>query len=714
MPSDTNSAKTATYQVPLAAPQVANDDSVRHLDPPSQENTLQKEILEGNFNSAIPSINALIQDPHQAKVDLPLHHKRLLLEGGYYSLITALNPADSESPLANLANFMSGLRGVSERQIRKQLNDYKDDFDNAILTSQLCSTGVMFGVLPRHLIHEGVDLLSTLAARLESTGDLIKASEVYLRLGAVISVSINKGSAIARTLYRHVKEIAPTLAIQNEATVKELEATFLTLPRDGKELIKTLQELVSGTLTVPNAVRPQLILRLAETLSKRGITAPEYIEHAVVLAENSGNKTTTFQGLLSLVNILLARGDSFNANRLLISAEKLCESMRFPVGLLSCQVSRVHIMITQGERDASKAQVRALVDSARSLPGGLAYALAISVFCDQLGMRLEGDSLRDWGLKCFKRNSATSLEALALQTKANSLAHRGDNKRACLAYSQLEKLHRKRGEDAEAIEAKALALQIKLLDIATCIGNTSINKRREHSRIIGETVKLLESLPPGEGVKLRARLSQIQGQMLYVNKSYAEAEKTLRLAKELFISLGDTTNSAFISGLLGLAQLEMAHQNSEPREELLISAEENIVAAAKAFNNARIRGEEARMWKMAAVASLERASYYLSNQDKTVNIPDNKSTATQVLNLKVNSESYLELAWLALSELHALNRMEQEAPTSVKSIGKDQRQIINLALEVTIELSRYLKDGDITLEKWRTRATEGDESIVVQ
>jgi hypothetical protein len=187
--------------------------------------------------------------------------------------------------------------------------------------------------------------------------------------------------------------------------------------------------------------------------------------------------------------------------------------------------------------------------------------------------------------------------------------------------------------------------------------------------------------------------------MLFMSKRYTEAQGTLSLARELFLSVGDATNAAFVSGFLGLAQLEAVKQGSESEMELLMSAEENIVAAANAFKNARVRGEAARMWKMAAVVNLERIQHV---------------SFDAAISLRVKAESYLDLAWQALYELNSINRMDQEATTNQHGPDSAQLQIINIALEIAIKLSHSIKDSEIILEKWRLRAKGEENKFAMQ
>jgi tetratricopeptide (TPR) repeat protein len=707
MRNNDNSAKTAaTHQPPLIEHKIANDDSIILKGMTTPEESIQMQILEGNFHLAVPLLTSILEESPDNKLNLPLYYKRLLLEAGYYSLVTKLTPLDSNSTLTTLAGFISGQRNISESEVRRHINNAQNGFDEAILTAQLCSLGATFGALPKPFLNEALDILSVLAARLEACGDRQNACEAYLRLGSILATNIAKGTTIARTIYRYVKDIAPTQALLNEATLRELEAISLTAPLDRVELIKAIKGLIDGTVAVSNTARLQLILRLAEALIKMGDSGLEYLEYVVNLAQSSGSLSTAFQGLLSILNLLIARGDSYNASRLLISAERLCESMRFPVGLLSCELSRVHILITQGEYDASRATVHKLVKTARSLPGGLGYALAVSFFCDQLGMLPESDSLRDWALKCFKRNGNKALETLALQTKANSQANRGENQKALSSFKKLERLLRARGDEAQAIEAKSLAFQIRLMDISAALGNGP--KPRNLSRIINQATKLLEALPQGAGVLLRARLSQIQGQMFFLAKRYTDSQVKLNAARDLFLSVGDSTNSAFVSGFLGLAQLEAAQMGATPRDELLVSAEKNIILAAQTFQEARIRGEAARMWKMAAVVSLELSGGSFKQP------VDNSNSDGDRLELKIKAEDYLERAWASLSEHRSLSSMNQEGTGSLSSSERDQLQIIKLGIENAIELSNCIKDSADILEKWRLRSQGEENRVVVQ
>ncbi len=687
--------------------QVADKDKLPQDQPDSPEQVLQSKIINGDFNSAVVLLKTLTDKADTSGINLPLHHKRLLLEAGYYSIVSALGPVDRNSAVTVLANLMSGRETISERDVRQLLAVAPNDFDQAIATSQVCSIGSVFGLIPRSYLRESADLLSLLASQLESCGELEKACEVYLRLGMTLVAHLTNGHTLARALYKHVKDIAPSQAILSEATYRETEATFLSVSTDDSVLIAGLEKLVGESGVLADWTRAQLTLRLAHALLKKHKHGLEYVEHAIGIAETAGDSATIFQGLLTIINQSIASGNSDKANQLLIVGEKLCQVMGFPAGILSCQVSRLHIMLAQVDRDKSRAILKNLLPSVRSLPGGLVYSLPVGCFCDQLGMYAESDSLRDWARRCFKRTGYWALESLALRTQAQGYASRRETSRACTAYKKLEKLHRKRGEDSLAIEVQSLYLQLELVDLAASLDKKTTSRR--NSRILKQTRRALDSMPNGIQGPLRARLLQVEGNMLLLTKRYAEAQSKLNESIDLFRALEDRVNSAFVMGVLGLVQLESVRNGLGSRAQILESAEGNLTAAAKTLQSANIRSEAARMWKMAAVVSLELSQCSLRHLADG-NHRTEEGLAEYNLKVKRNSEFYLEQCWNCLSEINSISQMDYGSNTD----GVDQAQIVRAGLEIAIELSKLTKEGKSLLDKWQLREKQSKNLQMVQ
>jgi tetratricopeptide (TPR) repeat protein len=707
MSLDNNAAKSTI----LNASSAANNDSLtiipQELRTPEQ--TIQQHIANGELHLASIAIRAMLEKNPRGRFDLPLSQKRVLLDGGYYSLVRSMDSAEATSAIASLAGFMSGQRTLSQREVRQQISKAPTDFDEVLVTAQLCSVGAVFGVLPRSLMDDSVDLLSALCSRLESSGDLHRAAEAYLRLGSIMAVKVAKGCAISRALFKHANDIAPTAALRSEAAFRGVEATFLAIPASARDLINGLDYLVDGTVAVGRLARSHLILRLAQTLLKvssgndhdRGI---QYIEHAVRLAENLGDNATVFQGLLTLIENSIPKGDSYNTNQLLIAAEKVSDSMGFPLGGLSCHISRLHLMISQGERDLSRAAVKRLADISRALPGGLAYALPISLYCEQLGMHDESDALRNWAHGHFKRIESWTFEAGTLQTQADSYASRGDHKRAVATYSKLERLYRKRGDEAKALEVKVISLQTQLAVLAESLGGES--KRNRHSNILKQARQVLGILPSNSGEYLRGKLAQIEGHMLFLAKRYQNSQIKLSEARNIFQSIGNEVDAAFVNGLLGLVQFEAARKDSGLQAETLMLAESNLVSAARALHGHRIRRESTKMWKMAAMVSLERIRRDAERSTGNDTISD--AGPVNHLDLKRNCELYLDMSWSGLLELESMSCMDE-----LKSAGDkaEKRQLVKVALEIAHELYELVDEGESILEKWLMREELVDQSL---
>jgi hypothetical protein len=713
--SDNLAAKSGALSVSSRTERnIANDDRLLTETATSDDSSdhladLVCQLECGNFAPIVSELQK--QSFSQTALDngliLSNYHKRLLLEGGHFNLVAALSSRETtkevsqdksvptSDPLLILALFHTGRIKISRRMQRSlQAKSFKDA-DQIIALAQLIATGCALYELPRATIHSAVELLSGLAIKLELAQDLSKASQVYLRLATTMSVALTHGTTISRSIYKHVQQIAPDEGTRLIAYVTDVVAAA-SLGLAGKhELLKELQEILAGGHSSLGHKRWSLALKVSQALLKVSECPVTEIEHIEAGALESGDLTTAFGAKLILIDHWLARGQLSQARQIAIRAEQLGENMGFASGVLSCQISSLHITVNQGEHDSSCAKIKQLFKNVLSTPGGVSYALPLAAYCARVAMFDECDSLLDFCLRRFRSVGANNLQIPALQAKAQAHLQRDQIDRAISLCTNVERRQRAMGNEYEALETRVLSLQIRFSSPAAHSKEPS--SCADVSRFLKKTKSLLQHIPTTQSEYLSAKIAQIEGHRYFFTGEYIAAQNEFNRAKSGYQTLGMVIDLGFVSGLLGLVQLESARKGVHNKLSLLRLALDNVVQSAEIMQQARIRSEEARMWQTAAIICVEMDRESKTTRAETAH--ENTQEQSWYQNL-ILCESYFDRCWQCLDELSSLSVMDQSASNNQNRLS----QIVNAALGISETIS-ILSGGEVTLlEKWQHRA----------
>jgi hypothetical protein len=465
-------------------------------------------------------------------------------------------------------------------------------------------------------------------------------------------------------------------------------------------LLKELQEILAGGHSSLGHNRWSLALKVSQALLKVSECPVTEIEHIEAGALESGDLTTAFGAKLTLIDHWLARGQLSQARQMAIRAEQLGENMGFASGVLSCQISSLHITVNQGEHDSSCAKIKQLCKNVLSSPGGVSYALPIAAYCARVAMFDECDSLLDFCLRRFRSVGANNLQIPVLQAKAQAHLQRDQIDRAISLCTNVERRQRAMGNEYEALETRVLSLQIRFSSPAAHSKEPS--SCADVSRFLKKTKSLLQYIPTTQSEYLSAKIAQIEGHRYFFTGEYIAAQNELNRAKSCYQTLGMVIDLGFVSGLLGLVQLESARRGLHNKLSLLRLALGNAVQSAEIMQQSRIRSEEARMWQTAAIICVEMDRESTTTRAETAH--ENTQEQSRYQNL-ILCESYFDRCWQCLDELSSMSVMDQSASNNQNQLS----QIVNAALGISETISILsggeLSGGEVTLlEKWQQRA----------
>lgn len=696
-------------------------DEINSTDPlPSNDAAanLLRLLNRGEYSAGIAFLESQLVRASSEEVATILTPKilNLLIDGGYYSWV--MKPVPVSSPIAApvdgvsnlaasfslsttqsigakpsngatlsndnigscqlLAGFLLDRFIVQPSNIQQLLVNPPSDTSAISALAQLSIQGYLFRRLPSTFLDQGRKMLAALALSQEQDGQHDEAINNLLRLAALCIASPTHDFASAIFLLERAHRLC-TANSEPEVLVGIRLAELRV--RSGIWKPEQLREQVQDVYARRNTLSPRTVVqslaRAGDTLLGYLSEAQEWQKEAIAIASASGDLAGTVQGRLRLGNFLVGIGELASASRHFLEAEALAEKIGFALGVFGAQVGRVQNLLQQGRRDDALAlalRVRDRIPASNCM--GL-YALPLAVLLDQLGLGGDAHRLLKSVEQLYKRGGAVNMHSQSLALRGAFLGATGDIGGARRFYRQAVTLDNEIGDSLGAVDKLTTLAQLEFAAQAK-----QGNRRCRWGRAsIRKAKSLLPFVPEADAKRITAKVAQLEGHCLLLEKKHLPSLKALSKARELLGELHKPVELAFLDGMIGLVALDAARNNNPG---FYREAHAAFCRSRDIFVAYQIEREICRMDVYLALTLIESMNFVGSMEERV-----------EIAN---TADSFLEEAWIRLERIRQQDQTLMAGQDELSGT-KPEAQVINLAQK--LEAIRPA-DGE-RRELWRAR-----------